>query len=452
MTKRLVLALTSVAAVVALAVSIPMVLLVMRFEQASVIDELRVETLSTAAQLAAKDMRDWPTIVAAAPSRADERVIVVDAQRRLIADSDATNLDRSFDRPEIVQALQGLLASDVRTSVTLGHDLRFVAAPIVQERRIVAAVRYSLPEDTVVSGVQRTALALAGFTLAVMFVAALIALLIARSIAHPMRRLATTARHLSHDLASRADTSSGPREVRDIAEAMNGTAERLQLLVARTERVAADASHHLRTPLTGIRLRLEAIEDLAEADDVRAEAASAIAEVDRLNHRIDQVLALARADAGSTHLVRLDMTEVVEDRIEQFAPIAEERGLRVLTDLTPDCLVQAEGGAVPRMVDELLGNALQYARSTIVVSIHRSATSAELVVADDGPGVPPEEHEAIFGRFTRGRTAVPGGTGLGLALVRETAVANGGRAWVDQAAAGGLAVHVVLPLEGMASL
>ena len=436
---------TGVAAAVAVALSVPMVLLVTRSEQIAIIDELRVETLTTALKLSSLERSDWPQAVVDAPSRPEERVVVVDTELRLIADSDAAGLDRMFARPEIVQALQGSLASDVRYSSTLATDLRFVAAPVVQNQRVVAAVRFSLPEDIVVKTVQRTALALVVFILAVMVMAGLIAMLIARSIGDPVRRLARVARDLSSDLALRADATTGPTEVRAVADALNATATRLQELVARSERVAADASHHLRTPLTGIRLRLDAISDLTDNAELREEAEHAISEVDRLNHRIDQILALARADAGSAPRMPVDMSEIVDNRIGHFSPIASDRGLSVSAQLAAHCIVLADVGAVPRIVDELLGNAQQYARARIEVSLARVDGDVELVVSDDGPGVAEAEVAAIFQRFHRGSTSVPGGTGLGLALVRETAIANGGQAWAGRSPLGGLAVHVRFP-------
>ena len=97
------------------------------------------------------------------------------------------------------------------------------------------------------------------------------------------------------------------------------------------------------------------------------------------------------------------------------------------------------------MVDELLGNALAYAQSRISVSVARDDASGHIDsvrvdVEDDGPGIPEAERARIFDRFARGAQAVPGGSGLGLALVRESALAAGGDAWIETSAAGGLRI------------
>lgn len=434
-----------IVASVALALSYPMVAMVAANEESAFIAELQVEALTTASVLASQPYDHWKETVRTAPRRADERVVVVDLQRRLVADSGGSVLDRGFDRPEIVQALAGNMASDVRYSDTMRTDLRYVAAPVVKDERIVAAVRYSMPEYAVLDAMHRTVRSLALFVVAVTGAAALIAWLIALSISAPVRRLASVAGGLHKDLGLRADEQAGPREIREVAVSLNETATRLRDLVQRTERVAADASHHLRTPLTGIRLRLEAIEDTAQDADTVEHAHRALDEVDRLARRIDQVLALARTDAGGLPMQEVDASQLAQARVEAFAPIASERGIEVTTDIRDGLHARTDIGALPRVLDELLGNALQYARTRIRVSLQQREHTVALVVEDDGTGVRQQEEAAVFDRFTRGQDAVQGGTGLGLAMVRETALACGGDATASRSALGGLAVCVTFP-------
>jgi signal transduction histidine kinase len=412
-------------------------------EQSALVDELQVETLATASLLSSQPVSEWGATVSAAPTRSNERVVVVDTHLDLIADSDRTALDRTFNRPEITRALAGTMSSDVRPSKTLGTDLRYVAAPVVKNERIVAAVRFSLPEDVVQAAVRRTELSLAIFVAAVTLVAGVIAWLLASSIAAPVRALAGLAGRLHADLTLRAREDVGPAEVKAVARSLNQTAARLHDLVRRTERVAADASHHLRTPLTGIRLRLEGIEDMATEPELAAEAHHALGEVDRLAQRIDEVLALARTDVPPRETV--DASAEVRARLAAFDVLAQEQGITLVSQVDDGAFVLADTGAVARVIDELLGNALTYARTTIGVTLTVALEIIELCVEDDGRGVPESEREHIFERGQRGSEAVPGGTGLGLAMVRETALAHDGAVWAEQGALGGLAVHVALP-------
>ena len=196
MTRRLVLVMTAVAALVAVALAVPMVLLVANDQRAAFVSQLEVETLAAASVLASQPDSAWPATVEDISAQAGGRVVVVDDALVLVADSDNSDLDRSFDRPEVQSALEGSLTSSVRFSDTLGADLRYVAAPVIKDERVVAAVRLSLPETTVSDAVRRTQLWLGVFVIAVIIAAGLIAWLLARSIAAPLEEVADVARVL----------------------------------------------------------------------------------------------------------------------------------------------------------------------------------------------------------------------------------------------------------------
>lgn len=448
MSKRLVIAMTSLVALVALALAAPLAIVVANDQRAAFIAGLETDTLATASLLSSQPSIDWQASVQDASARSGARIVVVDTQRTLVADSDESGLDRSFDRPEVDDALGGIVASDLRYSQTLDTDLRYVAAPVVQNYQVVAAVRLSLPEYDVDDAISRTLTWLIAFVISVVFAAALIAWLVARSIAAPLRRLANVAEALPDDLELRADTESGPAEVRKVAGALNSTALRLSGVLSRTQRVAADASHHLRTPLTGVRLRLEAIEETAADPAVVAEAEAAVNEVDRLTRRIDQILALARSDSGSGDLLVINVVPVVAARVNAAMRTAEDRGLELQLDAPvdgPALDIEAPSGVLERVIDELLGNAIAYAGHRIIARVRGDAGWTLLQVDDDGPGLSPEERSRVFQRFVRGSGSVPGGSGLGLALVSESAEALGGTATTGESNLGGLRVEVRLP-------
>ena len=446
MTRRLVVAMAVLVAVVAAALAIPMAVVVANDQRAAFISNLEVDTLTTAATMSSQPSVDWQGTAEETAARTGARVVVVDQQRNLAADSDNSSLDRLFDRPEVNAALAGSLTSDVRTSVTMGEELRYVAAPVIQDYDVVAAVRLSLPESIVDEEVRETQRWLSVFIVTVIIAAALIAWLVARSIASPLARVAQVAEDLPDDLDLRADEGHGPPEVRAVAVALNSTAGRLSGILRRTQLVAADASHHLRTPLTGVRLRLEAIEDTSDQPDVQEEARAATAEVDRLARRIEQVLELARSDAGAAPIASQNASAIIRDRVENAAGMFGEREIELAPVIEDGVYVAAPTGTVARLVDELMGNALNYARTRVEVSLMRVNRMAVLTVGDDGPGVPADEREAVFERFQRGANAVPGGSGLGLALVRESVLALGGSARAQQSPLGGLAVVVTVPL------
>ena len=442
MTRRLVLAMTTLAGLVAIALAIPLASIAATNVRSAFIAQLEIDTLGTASVLASQPISEWAETVRIAAERTGARVVVVDTDRVLMEDSAQTPLDRVFDRPEVDQALAGSLNSDVRPSATIGTELRYVAAPVVQAMDVVAAVRFSLLEDEVDAQVTRTQLWLVAFVIAVVVAAGLLAWLIARSIAGPLNRLSDVAAALPEDLGLRASEADGPPEVRSVARVLNSTAERLAGILQRTERVAADASHHLRTPLTGVRLRLEAIEETTSQADVRKQAMAATAEVDRLTRRIEQVLALARSDARTGLVESTDATAVARDRVSQAELIADERGLALDASIDPGIVVSCGVGTFARVLDELLSNAYSYATSRIRVELRGGPDAVRLTVEDDGPGIAEVEREAVFDRFVRGSGSAPGGSGLGLALVREAARGVGGDAVASRSTLGGLRVDV----------
>lgn len=432
-------------AFVAAALAIPMAIVVANDQRAAFVARLEVDTLATAATMSAQPFVDWQATAEETALRTGARVVVVSPERSLLGDSGNTELERLFDRVEIDEALKGSLTSDVRMSQTIGEELRFVAAPIIQNYDVAGAVRLSLPESLVDEEVQETQRWLALFVVTVIITAGLVAWILARSIAAPLRHVAQVAEDLPNDLDQRARTDEGPPEVRAVAVALNSTAERLSGILRRTQRVAADASHHLRTPLTGVRLRLEAIEDISDQHEVAEEARAATAEVDRLTHRIEQVLELAKTDAGSLPSEGQDLAAIVEERAQAAAVTFDEQGIVLDVDVERGDIVVAPRGSLARVVDELLGNALKYARRSVTAAVRHEAGTVVLEVIDDGPGIPEEEREAVFERFQRGSGSAPGGTGLGLALVKETIASMGGSVRALQAPGGGVRIRVEVP-------
>jgi len=437
---------TLLAAGVALALAVPMGIIISKDQHSAFISQLQVDTLSTSVALSSQPQTQWADTADKVGAKTGARVVVVDVNSKLLADSDLSAVDRTFIRPEIVQALAGTVTSNVRPSATLGTELRYVAAPVVKLGKVVAAVRLALPEFEVTSVVRQSQFALSVFVISVMLFAALIAWLIARSIAAPLSRVAEVAEQLPDDLSLRADEHDGPVEVQAVSRALNITAARLNGILERTRAVAADASHHLKTPLTGVRLRLEAIEDISNQEEVRSEAVRATAEVDRLTHRIDQVLALARNDAGKFLQGECVASEVIAERIDEASVIAQERGLILETSIEANLAVQIPQAPLAAVMDELLGNAFDYAKSVVKVTLTTQGNMAVLEVEDDGSGLPISEMEVVFNRFVRGTSANLGGSGLGLALVRETARACGGDAIAMPAELGGLAIRTTWPM------
>jgi len=360
------------------------------------------------------------------------RIVIVDTSGKSIADSNPTVPgETSFgSRPEIAAALRGITVTGIRPSETLHTRLLYVAVPVASGGRVFGAVRITYPTSALDGRVNRYRVALVAVGLIVLAVVALVGLLLARSIARPLRRLeGVAARVGGGELSTRADENDGPSDVRRLAGEFNRTTAKLAALLTSQEQFVADASHELRTPLMALRLRLE-----------NGETDAALVEAERLAGLVDELLELARADASGGSAAELLLGDVVARRVELWSPLAEERELR-LEARGDGAVVRAGEGRVEQVLDNLLSNALDAAPigSTIVVS----AQGPELHVVDDGPGLTPEQRERAFDRFWRASKAP--GSGLGLAIAKRLVEVDGGTIELRAARSGGVDAVVRYP-------
>ena len=250
-------------------------------------------------------------------------------------------------------------------------------------------------------------------------------------------------------LDRRVPEPAEPIEMARLARTMNAMLQRLQASAEEQRRFVADASHELRSPLARMRAELEVDVAHPESADPGATAASALAETVGLQRLVDDLLLLARGDAGALtpESVLLDLDDVVAGCVRRAAPGATVDA----TDVRP-VQVRGDRAQLERLVDNLLDNAVRHARSRVTVALgERSGGTAVLVVTDDGPGIAPEDRERVFERFTRldeARSAGVGGAGLGLSIARDVAERHGGSLVAEPAAAGARFV-LTLPVAGV---
>jgi signal transduction histidine kinase len=231
------------------------------------------------------------------------RVIVVDSTGRLLADSAGLTTGSYCNRPEIQTALvRGRIAQGRRFSETLGESLLYTAVPVVQGDRRVGAVRVTQSVDAIDQRVRRDVLGLIGIGLLALALGLVFAWVLAGTLARPPQRLAETARRVeAGDLEARAEPE-GSTEHREVAHAFNDMTDRLAAVLEAQRESVANASHQLRTPLTGLRLRLESA-SLKAGPELAAELDAAEREVEHLARLLTALLTLARAAQTDHELV-----------------------------------------------------------------------------------------------------------------------------------------------------
>jgi signal transduction histidine kinase len=244
-------------------------------------------------------------------------------------------------------------------------------------------------------------------------------------------------------------------EVRNLALTLNDMLSRLGAAQERQRGLISDTAHELRSPIASIRAQLEVALDHPDSQDWEQTAGDVLTDTMRLARLAEDLLALARLDEARLDEARpderaaqrrVDLAGLVREEVSRYA----EARVPVRLAGTGPAEVTGDPDGLRRMLSNLIDNAARYARSQVAVSVGTSGQNARLSVTDDGPGIPAEDRERAFGRFARleadrsrdGDDA--GGAGLGLAIVRATAQAHGGSAWLEDAAPGLRAV-VLLP-------
>jgi signal transduction histidine kinase len=249
------------------------------------------------------------------------------------------------------------------------------------------------------------------------------------------------------ELHRRVPTVHGSDEIGRLAATMNRMLDRLERAQDNQRRFVSDASHELRSPIASIRQHAEVALAHPERSSLDELAGTVLAENLRIQHLVDDLLLLARADEQDLRLPKasVDLDDLVFEELQR---------LRSATKLKVDGSAVSAGQALgdeaslQRMILNLGENAARYARSRIVLALRETDGEVVLTVADDGPGIPVPDRERVFERFVRLATARgrdEGGTGLGLAIVAEVVRAHGGTVRVDETPGGGATIEVRLP-------
>jgi signal transduction histidine kinase len=437
---RLVLASAYLLAVVVVALEVPLAVNVER----RAASEFQSGVLGNAAILAARSsdlvaeanaasVRRLERLVGETTQSGSERILVTDARGRVLADSDTAAARgapyATAERPEFGVALfQGRIDVRRRFSDTLDEELLLVTVPVVDSQRVVGAIRVSAPTGAVQASVHRSWLRLALIGVAVFAAGLVLAWFLATSFARSLEGVRDAASALGRgDLGARAP-AEGPKELRAVAGAFNNMASTLVANLAAQRDFLANASHQLRTPLTGLKLRLEALRE--QGGETGAQAAKAEAELDRLSELVDGLLELARASSVDSTGRTVDLSEAARAAVQRWTEPADRSGKRLRLAGEESAAVWGDSTDLAHILDNLIENALRYCPPGTEVAVETSKDDgrATLRVYDDGPGIPPEDRARVFERFyrgTNGRRAGPG-TGLGLAIVAELARRWGG--------------------------
>ena len=298
-----------------------------------------------------------------------------------------------------------------------------------------------------------------GATLAVvMALAALLGWFMARGALKNVEEVTRTARAISaSDLEQRVPVKGQADEIDRLATTFNDMLDRIQTLVTETKEMTENIAHDLRSPITRIRGMAEMALTTGKAiEEYEAAAASTVEDCDRLLEMINTMLYISQTEATAGKLLteEVDMTGVVRNACELFQPVAEDKGVKLVVEISSDLRVRGVLQGLQRMLANLIDNALNYTPSpgTVIVSVRGDEKAGIIAVKDTGIGISEDELPHIFRRFYRcDRSRSLPGTGLGLTLVEAIVHAHRGRIVVTSTPNVGTTFTVTLPAASFAS-
>lgn len=294
----------------------------------------------------------------------------------------------------------------------------------------------------------------------VLAAAAAIALFVGRFLAHrslkPIQALTAAANLIgAANLGERVPLAGTDDELDRLAGTLNEMLARIDQYVEQLRQFTADASHELRTPLAALRGSAElALSRTRSAEELRLVIEESLERYDRLQRIAEDLLLLARLDAGENilQIERVQLDRAVEDIVDLYRPVAEDRGLELRKENAEAIWINGDGGRVRQLIGNLIDNALKYTPppGRVTVSLSRENGVARLVVADTGRGIAPEDLPRVFDRFYRvdrsRSTNRADGAGLGLSICRSIAEAHHGSVELQSTLARGTQATVTLPI------
>ena len=293
--------------------------------------------------------------------------------------------------------------------------------------------------------------------LGVLFVASLgVGWVVAGRVLRPIGRITAVARDIqATDLSRRIELPGPDDELKQLGDTFDAMLARLDAAFAAQRQFVADASHELRNPLAIIRTNVDvALADpRADPEDLRHTIAVVKRASDRMARLVDDLLALARRQEPILEHEPVDLGVAVAEASDDFVVPAAARSIVLDRAIAPGVVVTGDRDALKRAVANLLENAVRLAPegSRIRLATGSEGDQAWIAVADEGPGIAPEDQPHVFDRFWRAdkaRSRADGGTGLGLAIVRQIAESHGGQVRLQSKVGVGSSFVIWLPVAG----
>jgi signal transduction histidine kinase len=291
-------------------------------------------------------------------------------------------------------------------------------------RNVGVHVTVRAPREPADQQIRSSMYLIGGVALAVLVAATGLAYLQARRLTKPLEELAATAERLGSGDPRPRHRRYGISELDRVAEVIDSSADRISTMLGAERRLAAEASHELRTPLAALSMRLEEIITLADdPQTVRDEAEVALSQVERLTDVVQRLLTTVRTHRRSDLAVPIEVDTVIRQQVHEWRPAYQSMRRGIVVSGERRLMAMATPGAFSQILSTLLENSLIHGAGTVTVHTRAVGGSVVVEVGDEGDGIAPDLEAKLFERGASSR----GSTGLGLAVARELAEADGGR-------------------------
>jgi signal transduction histidine kinase len=361
------------------------------------------------------------TISSSAQERVDSEAVrlasIVDS--RLLG---AENVTAQILRSQVTAGEYAVVRIPGKPPITLGTRPRGQVIRAAAEGEQGETVTVMEPRSTVSREVGRTLLIIGLVALLAVVAAVLLAVRQANRLASPLTDLVRTAERLGSGDPRPRHKRYGVPELDRVADVLDSSAERIARMLTAERRLAADASHQLRTPLTALSMRLEEITLTDDPDTVKEEATIALTQVERLTDVVERLLTNSR-DPRTGSAVTFDLDEVIQQQLAEWRPAYRNVGRAIVSSGKRHLNAVGTPGAVAQVLAALIENSLMHGGGTVALRTRVTGNQAVVEVTDEGPGVPADLGARIFERTISGRNS----TGIGLAVARDLAEADGGR-------------------------
>lgn len=386
------------------------------------------------------------------------RVTIIDTNGVVLCDSeaDAVNMENHAHRPEVLQALSGQRGSSTRLSNTLQTSMLYIAIPRMEAKKVTGVIRTALPLLSIDNLVYELYQQYTILAVALLVIVSMVIISIYRKISQPLAEIVDKANMFAKGDFSKNLPDYEITEIAELGSALNHMARQLDRLENLRKDFVANVSHELKTPIATIKGYVETLLDGAQHDpaDMERFLNIVLRQNNRLADIVDDLLTLSRLESAPVNqllvLNQADACQLLHASAENCQSRADDKNIEIRINCQQNTNIQIDHSLMTQALVNLIDNAIKYSNEnkTIILAIEEKEDMVQLVVSDEGPGIPAEHMPRLFERFYRvdkSRSRRIGGTGLGLAIVKHIVHIHGGQVEVRNNSTVGCSFSINLP-------